>query len=179
MYSTIGTQMTEPQKPKRRKASDIYKKQNTILHKAMLRAGLPYEANKDVWLKLATDLSGRTVAGLSEMTLFERHKLINHFQQRGYRIFAPSVPDLVRGWKKGDPDVEYEFRPDGDPQVRMVVAMWVEMGYAVKTLRGLCWKLYKKDDPRWLTAGELGQLVNIVKGKAEKKNVGHYYRQAN
>ncbi len=163
---------------KRRKASEIYKKQNTILHKAMLRAGLPYEANKDVWLKLATDLSGRTVAGLSEMTLGERHKLIINFQGRGFRIFAPSVPAVIRNWKKGDPDVEYEFRKDDDPQVRMAIAMWTEMGYALKTLRGLCWKLYKKDDPRWLDARELGQLVNVVRAKAEKKNVGHYYKRA-
>ena len=168
--------MNETQQLKRRKASDIYKKQNTILHRAMLRAGLPYEANKDVWLKLATELTGRTVAGLSEMTLAERHTLIAHFQGLGYRLFAPAVPAAIRGWKKGDPDVDYEFRPDGDPQVRMAIAMWVEMGYEVKTLRGLCWKMWKKSDPRWLTDAELGKLVNIVKGKAEKKSVGHYFR---
>ena len=37
---------------KRKKASDIYKVQNRLLHKAMIETGMPYVENKEVWLKL-------------------------------------------------------------------------------------------------------------------------------
>ena len=162
-------------KKTRKKASDIYRKQNRLLHKAFASCGFAYNENKEVWLKLMTDVAGRPIAGLSEMTLSERHRLIAHFQGRGMRLFAPAVPKRVRGWKKGDEDVEYEFRPDDDPQVRMIKAMWSEMGYEPKTLRGLCWKRFKRDDPRWLDDEQLSRLVNIVKAKAQSKGLGVYY----
>lgn len=168
---------TRNTQPTRRKASEIYRKQNTVIHKAMIGARMPYEANKDAWLSLATELTGRTVAGLSEMTLAERHKLINHFQKLGYRLYAPAVPVAIRDWKKSQEDVEYEFRPDDDAQVRMVEAMWQEAGYRLKTLRGLCWKLFRKDDPRWLADNELSRLVNVVRAKVQGKELGHYYRR--
>jgi Bacteriophage Mu, GemA protein len=161
----------------RRKASDIYKKQNTLFHRAFAAEGLPYEANKDTWLSLATSVIGRTVAGLSEMTLAERHMLIVDLRKKGRRLFAPAVPPAVRDWKKGDPDVEYGFRESDDSQLRMVYAMWAEMGYAEKTLRGLCWKRFQVDDPRWLDDEQLSRLVNTVKARAEQKGLGHYYRR--
>ena len=162
---------------KKRKASDIYKRQNTLLHKAFSAAGMPYQQHREVWLNLATELADRQVAGLSEMSLSERHKLLLHFQGKGQKIFAPGVPANVRDWKKGDPDTEHEFREEDDPQVRMVYAMWAEMGYRQKTLRGLCFKLFGRDDPRWLDHRQLSRLVNVVKAKAESKGGGKYYRR--
>lgn len=162
---------------KRRKASDIYRKQNTLLHRTFAAAGMPYKENKDIWLQLFQEATGRTVSGLSDLTLGERQKVIAHFQKQGQRIFSPSVPANAREWKKGDPDIEYEFREDADPQIRMVYAMWAEMGYRPKTLRGLCLKRYGKDDPRWLNNEELSRLVNIVKAKAQGKGLGRYYRR--
>jgi len=164
-------------RPTHRKASDIYKSQNTLIHKAFALQGYPYQEDKVVWLKLMSDLAGRPVGGLSEMTLGERHTLITHFQKQGLKLLAPAVPKKVRNWKKGDPDIEYEFREDGDPQVRMVYAMWAEMGYKQKTLRGLCIKLFHVDDPRWLKDNELTRLVNVVKTRAERKGCGNYYRR--
>ena len=169
----------------RRRASDIYKKQNTVLHRAFAHAGFPYVENKFMWLPLMNEIaqgakgkgqSERRIEGLSGMTLGERHRLVNHFQQLGYRIYAPAVPAKIRDWKKGDPDINYEFREDPDPQIRMVYAIWNEMGYRPRTLRGLCLKRFGKDDPRWLSDGELRALVNIVKQKAESKGVGKYYK---
>lgn len=158
-----------------KKASDIYKKQNTLLHKAFTQAGMPYQANKEVWLKLMIDIAKRPVTGLSELTLSERHQLISHLQRKGMRIFAPAVPEKIGNWKKGDPDIEYEYRVDDDPQIRMAYAMWAEMGYRPATLRGLCLKVFKVDDPRWLNDHQLIRLVNIVKNKANSKGYGAYY----
>lgn len=159
-------------------ASQLYSKQNVLLHKAFSAAGLPYGGNKEVWLSLAGEVCKRPVAGLSEMSLWERHLLLNELQKRGQRIFAPAVPAEVRGWRKGDPDLEYGYRRDPDPQIRMIYAMWAEMGYPLKTLRGLCWKLFHRDDVRWLDDAQLRTLVNVVKAKAQGKGYGVYYKRA-
>ena len=158
-------------------ASHIYARQNRLLHKAFAASGFPYNEDKCVWLKLMTDIAGRPVGGLSGMTLFERHRLINHFQQKGMRLFSPAVPVTIRDWKKGDPDVDYEFRQDDDPQVRMIYAMWAEMGYEAKKLRGLCWKRFKRDDPRWLTNEQLMTLFNIVRARANQMGVAVYHKR--
>jgi hypothetical protein len=94
------------------------------------------------------------------------------------KLFSPAVPVKIRGWKKGDADVEYEFRQDDDPQIRMMYAMWAEMGYAAKTLRGLCWKRFKRDDPRWLSNEQLMTLFNIVRARAKQKGVAVYYQRS-
>lgn len=189
----------------RKKASDLYKKQNTLIHKAMAAVGMPYRENKDEWVRLMQSLidenpprppfgkggrvvnesppgppltkGGRVVKGLSDLTLGERHLVIQHFRGKGIRLYAPGIPENVRDWKKGDPDVEYEFREDEDPQIRMVYALWADMGYRVKSLRGLVLKRFKKDDIRWLSPGELSQLVNLVLARARSKGVAHYYRK--
>ena len=163
---------------KTRKASGLYKRQNVLIHRAFARLGLPYGENKEVWLGLMTEIAGRAVTGLSELSLWERHQVLVHLRKQGQRIFSPAVPPEVRDWKKGDPDIVYGFRRDPDPQVRMVCAMWAEMGYPLKTLRGLCWKLFKRDDPRWLDDRQLSRLVNVVQAKARSKGLGVYYKRA-
>ena len=160
-----------------RKASDIYKKQNILLHKSFGALGMPYQKDKAVWLKLMTDIARRPIKGLSELTLGERHKLLVHFQKQGIKLFAPSVPENIRNWKKGDDDIEHEFREEDNRQVRMALAMWEEMGYKRKTLYGLCFKLFGQTHPRWLDESQLSQLVNVVKKKAESKGCGSYYRR--
>ena len=162
-----------------KKASELYKKQNTLIHRAFSALGLPYGENKEVWLSLMAEIcpAAGGITGLSELSLWERHQVILHLRSRGQRIFAPAVPPEVRDWKKGDPDIEYGFRVDADPQVRMCFAMWAEMGYRQKTLRGLCWKLFKIQEPRWLDDRQLSHLVNVVQGKARSKGMGAYYKR--
>ena len=160
-----------------RKASDIYKKQNKALHKAFAQAGFPYEQDKHMWLHVMSDIAGRPITGLSQMTLAERHRLVIQFQNKGMRIFSPAVPKKIQSWRKGQPDVAYEFREEDDPQIRMIYAMWNELGYTPKTLRGLCWKRFKRDDPRWLTGDQLMTLFNIVKARARRKGVAVYYKR--
>lgn len=162
-----------------RKASDIYNKQNVIIHKAMAASGYPYAAYKEMWMGLLVEVRGQgsAVSGLSDLTLAERQQVIRHFQKKGMKLFSPSVSVKIKDWKKGDPDIEYELREEKDPQVRMVLAMWAEMGYEPKTLRGLCFKMFKKDDPRWLSDAQLRRLVTVVQYKAQKKGMGVYYKR--
>jgi len=72
-----------------------------------------------------------------------------------------------------------QYRQDDDSQVRMVFAMWTEMGYPPKTLRGLCLRLFGVNEPKWLDERQLSHLVNAVRQKATKKGCGVYYRPAN
>jgi len=160
-----------------RTASGIYKKQNVAIHKAFSALGMPYTSNKETWLSLMTAVCKRPVTGLSELSLWERHLFIAEVRRKGVKVFSPAVPKKLREWRKGDPEISYTFRMDDDPQVRMVFAMWAEMGYPEKTLRGLCWKLFKRDDPRWLEDDELRRLVNVVKAKAQGMGYGHYYKR--
>lgn len=165
-----------------KKASLIYKKQNVLLHKAFSESGFPYAENKEVWLELMRETAKRRdgepeIRGLSDLTLIERHKLIAHFQEKGMRIFAPSVPKMMWDWKKGDEDLEYSFTREQDSQVRMVWAMWTEAGYKPKGLRGLCFKEFGKSDPRFLNERQLNRLVNIVQNKVQTRGMGNYYRK--
>lgn len=158
-------------------AGDIYAQQNKVLHRAFYSAALPYGENKTIWCGYIAQVVGRAVTGLSDLTLGERARVLNELQRRnGSRLYAPAVPAALRGWKKGDKAAETSFKKDDDPQVRMVTAMWAEMGYPEKTLRGLCRKMFRKDDPRWLTPRQLSHLVNVVQKKAESKKCGVYYR---
>lgn len=161
----------------KKKASDIYAQQNRLLHKAFEAQGMPYIRYKDDWARLFSEIAGRQVRGLSDLTLSERHRVILHFQSQGIKLFAPGVPQQIAKWKKGQPDIEHQFRDDDDPQVRMVYAIWTEMGYRERTLRGLCWKLFKINDPRWLGDRQLRHLVNVVRMKAERKGCGTYYKR--
>jgi len=171
---------------KRKKASEVYGKQNRLIHKAMHAAGYPYATNKDLWVPLMREMRGQKtddgrrttdVRGLSDLTLGERHALLADFQKKGYKIFAPAVPVKIRGWRKGDPDIEYEYRMEDDPQIRMIYAMWNEMGYQPKGLRAMCLRMFQRDDVRWLTDKQLSRLVNFVKMRAEVKGYGNYYRR--
>lgn len=132
-------------------------------------------------MQLMTELRvascGLRVTGLSELSLAERHTLIQHFRQKGIRLYSPTVPEQVRDWKKGDPDVEYEFNEDEDPQIRMVHALWAELGYKQKSLRGLILKRFKKEDIRWLSPREKNELARLVAARAKARGVGHYYRR--
>lgn len=162
----------------KRTASEIYRRQNTVIHKALSALGMPYSQNREVWLRLMAEVSGRAVTGLSEMSLQERHDFIREIRKKGVKAFSPGVPRDLREWKKGDPEKVQEFRKDPDPQVRMVFSMWSEMGYPEKTLRGLCWKLFHRDDPSWLDDRQLRHLVNVVKAKAQRRGYGVYYARA-
>lgn len=167
-----------------KKASGIYKKQNILLHKAFAAQGMPYQENKEVWMQLAKEIvqssklkAEREIEGLSNLTLGERHQMLMALARKGVRIFAPGVPASMKNWKKGDTEIETEIRMEDDRQVRMVLGMWAEMGYPVKTLRGLCFKLFRKDDPRWLSDAQLRRLVTVVQYRAQKKGLGVYYKR--
>jgi len=47
------------------KASELYARQNKLLHKGFVSAGMPYREHKGEWLDVASSLTKRKIAGLS------------------------------------------------------------------------------------------------------------------
>ncbi len=157
------------------KASDLYDKQNKLLHKGFVAAGLPYKDYKEDWLEVAGSLCKRNIEGLSDMTLHERDMLLGYVARKGVELHTPSVPYRMRDWKKGAKEAEVTYQRSGDSQVRYAEALWANMGYQRKTLYGLCLKRFGKAHPDWLKPQELNQLVNIVAQKAKSKGMLNYY----
>ncbi len=157
------------------RASELYEKQNRVFHQGVARAGLPYQEYKSDWLAIASQIAKRPIASISEMTLWERGRLLDHLQSRGVRLYTPGVPEEMKEWKKGDPDMERTYGQSDDSQIRYIEALWANMGYRRKTLWGLCFKLFKKERPEWLTMKQLCHLVNVVEQKAKSKRMWHYH----
>ena len=157
------------------KASELYLRQNTLLHKGFDAAGMPYREHKDEWMDVATSLAKRSITSLSQMTLHERNRLMAYMSRRGIQLFTPGIPGEMRGWKKGDRDIEVSYVRSDDRQIRYAENVWQNMGYKRKSLYGLCFKRFGKGHPEWLEPHELNQLVKIVTGKAKSKGMLHYY----
>ena len=157
------------------KASSVYAHQNKLLHRGFVAAGMPYKEYKDDWLGVASSLAKRPIAGLSEMTLHERNRLLVYISRRGVKLFTPSIPADMRDWKKGDGEKTQNYTQSDDRQIRYAEAVWANMGYRRKTLYGLCLKRFGKAHPEWLEPDELNLLVNIVCQKAKSKGMLDYH----
>ena len=89
----------------------LYDRQNRLIHKGFSKIGLSYSENKEYWLDLCEDLCGRTLTGLSNMTLGERRELIAHLQKQKAVSSNLYVPRSLFGWKHGEPDQTVSFTP--------------------------------------------------------------------
>ena len=163
---------------KQRKASEIYRIQNRVLHRVFEALGLPYDLEKDYWLSVIREVCGREVSGLSELTLGERDLLIKHLQRANphLRIYNPPVPKRLRNWLKGEEDKGYAFREERDQVVRKILALWVELGYEPGQLRKVVRNMFKVDDVRWLKPEQADRLLRMLIARARKKGVYHYAR---
>lgn len=160
------------------RASEIYAKQNKALHGLFRALGRPYREHKDFWCGIFSDVLGKRVSGLSELTLGERDLIIKHFQETlpEMEIRNPAVPKRLRGWKKGMPEASYRARREADPQLRMIFALWAELGYEPHQLRELLRRMFKVEEVRWLDEEQRRRLVNFLRHKLAQKDRGvHYY----
>ena len=160
-----------------RKASEIYFIQNKILHKVFMELGMPYEQEKEYWLVVIKNVIGREVSGLSDMTLGERDKFIKYLQKtcKNLRIYNPPVPKSLRNWKKGKEEISFTFREEKDDVLRMILAIWAELGYVPKELRKLVKNMFKVDDVRWLKPKDMDKLLRFLIMRAKKKDVFMHY----
>ncbi len=91
-------------------ASKVYARQNRIIHKAFMHLSLPYSENKTYWTGVLSDITTRITTGLSDMTLFERHKLITHLKQKKAASSNPYIPESFTNWKTNNPDIFAEIK---------------------------------------------------------------------
>ena len=82
----------------------MYAWQNRAIHRAFADLCLPYSENKAYWLNLFEDICGRTVSGLTDMTLLERRALLSHLKKQNAEVSNRFVPKALLNWKTGNPD---------------------------------------------------------------------------
>lgn len=157
------------------KASGLYARQNKLLHKGFVAAGMPYREYKPEWMDVASSLAKRNITSLSKMTLHERNRLMAYMSRRGIQLFTPGIPGEMRDWIKGDREMKITYTRSEDSQIRYAEAVWNNMGYKRKTLWGLCFERFGKSRPEFLEPHELNRLVAIVTGKARSKGMLSYY----
>jgi len=151
------------------KASELYARQNKLLHQAFSSKGMPYDDNKDYWLEVFIGVIGRIIKSLSDMTLGERSSVLSQMSTGGLKIYNPFVPRAWDSWKKGDPE------PEGDVTNRpLEVAAgkraMVGKVKAILTDRRLPWsyadeiakKRFGVDFVEWLEPGDLHKVVQML-----------------
>ena len=161
----------------RKTARQIYFQQNRILHQAFTATGMPYKENHEYWT-LAFEEVVKRACSLSTLTLGERRLLIRHLQTKGLTMFNPGVPKTMRDWKKGDKDLAMDTVREQDPQLRLIHALWGELGYEPRKLRGLVERRYGLQSVRWLNDMQRTGLVNYLRYRLQRTGEpARYYRR--
>jgi len=157
---------------KKKSASDVYGKQNRLLHGIFSSLGYPYNDERGYWLPILSDILGKRVSGLSGLTLGERGRIIRDFSNRYPQadIHAPWVPTNMREWKKGSADID-----DGNARQLYVLREAIkeaapDLENRERRLRGLCRKHAEVDDIRWcFDAKALKQILTVLRREAAKE----------
>lgn len=151
------------------KITDVYARQNKLIHQAFTMKGMPYEANKEHWLDVIISLIGRVITSLSEMTLGERSTFLWHMASSGLKIYNPFVPRAWESWKKGDPEPTADVTQRPMKVARGKMAMIRKVGAILADMR-LPWSYademaksrFKVDFVEWLESGDLHKVVQML-----------------
>ena len=165
---------------KKTSASDIYQKQNRLLHRVFSFLGYPYHDEREYWLPVFSEILGKEVTGLSSLTLRERDGIIREFRKRYPEadIHAPWVPAGVIGdWKKGGKKMEVGTAGQLRSLRRVIAETALDLRNREQRLRGLCRKHAGVDDIRWCTDVKvlkqvLTALRRIAAMERKAKNAG-------
>jgi hypothetical protein len=86
------------------------------------------------------------------------------------------VPNVLKGWKKGDPAAGYEQRVESDRQVKYILALWAALGYTPDTIRTMVKSRYGADDVRFLNDRQKKACIGYLtaRAKAAGKPVKYY-----
>lgn len=148
------------------KAGVIYSRQNQVIHRALRDLNMPYKDHKTELCALYSDIAGRDVSGLSDLSLGERDMLIRHYQEKGLKLFKPFVGSHLKGWRKGDPDITSHSsrRPmavPGDKKrlIGKIAAMLADMDLSWKYADGISNRMFGIRFVEWCSANQLHKIV--------------------
>lgn len=157
---------------KKKSTSDVYGKQNRLLHGIFSSLGYPYNDERGYWLPILSDILEKRVSGLSGLTLGERDRIIREFSKRypEAAIHAPWVPYNMRAWKKGNADID-----EGSGRQLYVLREAIkeaapDLPDRERRLRGLCQKHGGVDRPEWcFDVRVLKQILTAFRRIEEKE----------
>lgn len=124
------------QTPRAARATEIYGRQNKAIHRGCAAVGLVYNENRALWADVCSDIAGRPVESITQLSLAERNDLIMHLKRRGAKIKKPFVPSPLAAWRKGNPDREVrtgphrplDVPPEKRPLIGKIRALLLDMG---------------------------------------------------
>lgn len=164
-----------------RTAKGIYGMQNKLIHQGLSQIGVPYVENKGFWVPIFKEIAGREIKGMSDLTLRERHEVIEHCRHRGVDLFNPRVPKKVSDWKKGDPDelAGIVKRPMGvspakRPLLEKIHAILADMKLPWKYVDGIAQKRFGVTVVEWCTVRDLRkvtQMMAVHQKRVEKREM--------
>ena len=150
-------------------ASDVYRKQNVTIHRAMDQLGLPYDENKEMWLQRIERLLNlkHEVESLKELTLGERGRFIRALTESGAKVNNPWVPASMQRWRTGDAEIGSVSRPLRVPRAKYG---YVRKIYAILTELKLPWAYVDKiaqerfgvERVEWLKVDDLEAVMKMM-----------------
>ncbi len=162
-----------------KKASEIYKEQNRIIHAALRRLGFSYRTDRDLVLQHIEEITGKR-QGLSQLSLGERSRLISHLAKAWKMdIACPAVPAAYNGWRKGQPEPDQpprgafkKFHGERAKQKRYAFWLWCQLGYAPEKIDTRVKKQFGVDRLEWLNdPDDLHVLITDLQSRCERAGI--------
>jgi phage gp16-like protein len=138
---------------------------------ALDQLGLPYNQNRDLWAEVIAGLvkgRGRT---LSDLTLEERKRFIDHLKKKGAKVKNPFVPSSFFAWKKGDNDQSIaagarrplSVTPDKLPLIRKINAILMDLGLEWAYADGIASRMgFESAIVEWCSPVEIYKIVQAL-----------------
>lgn len=150
-------------------ASEVYRKQNVTIHRAMDQLGYPYDDNKEMWLKRIEALLNlkQEIDSIKELTLGERGRFIRALIESGAQVYNPWVPPSMQKWKHGDPEHGTVSRPLRVPRekygfVRKIHAILTELKLPWAYVDKIAKERGNVEFVEWLPTAELEAVMKMM-----------------
>lgn len=157
----------------------IYQRQNQAIHKGTASMGLSYTEYKEHWLNHLTQTLGRKIGSLTDLTLFERRRLIRVLQEDVTGLFNPRFPKAWDDWTKKDarkfkvvaassgPVGEHAKRPiqvpgNKRPQLEKLGAILAELKLSWNYVDAIARKRFGVERVEWLDETDLRKVMQMM-----------------
>lgn len=150
----------------------------------MAAIGIPYNEEKEYWLALFRTLSNRkTIYGMTDLTLGERKRVLDHLIRKGMKIRNPFVPAVLAGWRRGNQDRsamvgkgrrDYPGKPKNVPldrkaQIGKIEALLTVGGKEWNYAHSLAKRICKSDRIEWVPDGQLYKIITALRKQAQRE----------